>query len=63
MRIEKIKNLDFEFFIFSLNMKLNEMQEENESFILHNMKMKRVNNEFKQLNVKYFYLNALKWNK
>jgi len=67
MRIEnEIKisnNLDLEFFLFCINEKLQELQIENESFILHNMKMKRLNSEFKQLQNYYYYKNVIQWNK
>ena len=67
MRIEnkqsEINKLDLEYFIFCVNEKINEIQIENEGFILHNIKMKRLNSEFKQLQIRHLYTNVLKWNK
>ena len=66
MRIEnetKNQKLDLEFFIFCVNEKVREMQIENEGFILHNIKMKRLNSEYKNLIIKHYYTNVLKWNK
>ena len=67
MRIENkteiSNNLDLEFFIFAINEKLQELQIENEAFILHNMKMKRLNTEFKNIIMKHYYKNVIQWNK
>ena len=66
MRIEnesKNQKLDLEFFIFCVNEKINEIQIENEGFILHNIKMKRLNSEYKNLIIKHYYTDVLKWNK
>ena len=66
MRIEnetKKDKLDLEFFLFAINEKIKELEIESESFIIHNMKMKRVNCEFKNMINRYFFKNALEWNK
>ena len=66
MRIQneiEIQKLEFDYFLFCINEKVREMQMINEGFVIHNIKLKRVLSEMKQLQIKQFYLPYLKWNK